>query len=68
MGDDWNWNTELGKQSTVVKSVKALAVYTNEDGDIVIRQEGYGSEDEYVVIPRKSVNDVIKAIRAELKA
>lgn len=72
MSDQWSWESEVAKQSTVVKSVRAVAVYTNGDRDIVIRQEGYGAGDhpgdEFVVIPRAMANAVIKAIRAELSS
>lgn len=66
--NNWSWYDADGKSSTVVPSVSAIAVYTNQQGDIVIRQQGEaGTEDDsVVVIPRTQTNAVIKAMRAEL--
>jgi hypothetical protein len=51
----------------VVKSVNAIAVYSNPHGDVVIRQAGdnYPDPDQVIVIPRGSVKDVIAAMRKE---
>jgi hypothetical protein len=63
----WNWDGD-GKESTVVQSMQEIAVYTNTNGDIVIRQEDpMGEGDGLIFMPRKTVEIVIKAIRAELK-
>lgn len=76
MSDDWNWHNEDGRESTVIRPVRAMAVYSNLGGDIVIRQEGdadptqpYGkADDSFVVIPRERAPDIINAIMAELEA
>lgn len=54
---DFDWT--VGE--VVVKSVSAIAVYNNGDGDIVIRQEGR-DEDPFIVIPKSHAKAVVKAI------
>ena len=61
-------DADIWKESTVIPSVRAVAVYTNPDGDIVIRQEGYPEDDQVIVVPRGSVNSLIKALKAETSA
>lgn len=66
MAGDWKWHGENERESIVVPAVQAIAVYTNPAGDIVIRQEDpMGNEDSVVVLPRGSVNALIKAMKAE---
>lgn len=65
-GSGFTWD----KESTVVDSVRAIAVYTNTAGDIVIRQEStghgdHGDDDDVIVIPRRLVGTVVKALKAE---
>jgi hypothetical protein len=38
-GFDWN---ELDPEDRVVRTIRAVAVYRNQDGDVVIRQEAWG--------------------------
>lgn len=63
----WTWYGEdADKEAVVVPSVQAIAVYTNPDGDIVIRQQDpMGQDDAVVVIPRAMVGRVVKALRTE---
>ena len=64
--NDWSWSEEDGKSSTVVRSVQAVAVYTNPDGDIVIRQQGeFGGDDSVIIIPTQVASAVSKAIMTE---
>lgn len=68
MSNNWKWNDEDNKALTVFPTVSAVAVYTNPDGDIVVRQEGYmGGDDSIIVIPRIHAGAVISAIQAELE-
>lgn len=61
----WDWNSV---EDVIIPSVRAVAVYTNPNGDVVIRQEdGMGEEDSYIILPRSMVEKVAKAIRAEAK-
>jgi len=65
-GNDWKWHEQDAKESIVVPSVQAVAVYANTDGDIVIRQQNpMGEEDAVIVVPRSSVGAIIKALKAE---
>lgn len=65
--DVWNWN-QRENDSVVLPSMRAIAVYTNPAGDIVVRQEDpLEGRDQIVVIPRKMADAVAKAIRAESK-
>lgn len=61
-------DADIWKESTVIPSVRAVAVYTNPNGDIVIRQEGYPDEDAVIVIPRGALNSLVKALKAEVAA
>lgn len=67
--DDWNWSNAAQRGDVVVETVRAIAVYANPKGDLVVRQEAFDSsdEDEFVVIPRAQVDAVIKAMRAATK-
>lgn len=61
--------SDIWKDSTVIPSVLAVAVYTNPNGGIVIRQEGYqGEDDQVVIIPPSSVSVLIEALKAEVAA
>ncbi|MGZ8154459.1 MAG: hypothetical protein ACXWUH_12710 [Burkholderiales bacterium] len=52
----------------VIKRVDAIAVYKNEDGDIVIRQErAMVQVDAVVTIPVQHAYSVIEAIQRQLK-
>lgn len=61
-------DADIWKESTVIPSVRAVAVYTNTDGDIVIRQEGWPDEDAVIVVPRSAVNSLVEALKAEAAA
>lgn len=59
----FNW---LDKSAITIDRVDAVAVYQNEYGEIVIRQQGYADdEDSVVVVPRSRVDDLILALRNE---
>ncbi|OWY35280.1 hypothetical protein [Herbaspirillum aquaticum] len=66
MSDKFDWND---KDAVVVQRVDAIAVYQNEKGDIVIRQQdSMGEDDHYIVIPPDRVKDVLNAIVVEYEA
>lgn len=61
---DWAENREC----VVIKRQDAVAVYANNDGDIVIIQERLeDNEDVTIIIDRKNARKVAAAIRAALK-
>lgn len=63
--DGFDWSKQ---QSVVVKRVDPIAVYKNDDGDIVIRQERAVLEvDAIVTIPIQHAYSVIEAITRQLK-
>lgn len=67
MSEKWNWYGDEEKESTIVKSVQAIAVYSNQDGEIVIRQQdSLGDEDGYIVIPKLYVPALIESLKREL--
>lgn len=43
---EFNWK----EGELVFSTCQAVAVYFNEDGDVVIRQQGEGGEDDSVII------------------
>jgi len=66
--DDFDWNADGNKEDVVIPQVDAVAVYQNGTGNVVIRQQDpMGDRDQFVVIPRGSVNTLIKALRAAAK-
>ena len=69
MSQEFSWNDT---EAIIVKRTDAIAVYSNPEGNIVIRQEGidYGDDpgDQVIVIPRDRVSDVIEALSKELVA
>lgn len=68
MAKDWNWTSEEAKEALVVKQVRAIAIYTNVNGDIVLRQESHlGEEDTIICFPPSVADAVISAIHREVK-
>jgi len=66
MSSDMQWYGPDASADIVVKSVQAIAVYTNTSGDIVIRQQDpLNDDDSVIVIPRSSVSALVKALKAE---
>lgn len=68
MAENWNWNDEENKELTIIPRVQALAVYRNEQNEIVLRQEGFdlSCEDQVIVIPEEKLGVVIATLQAEL--
>ena len=68
MSADWNWYGEEEADSIIVKPVEPIAVYTNPDGDIVIRQRSMLDDqtDQVVVVPKHAAAAVIEAIKVAL--
>jgi hypothetical protein len=64
--DEFDWGD---KESVVVKSQDAIAVYANPDGDIVIRrqQSWQDNEDVWIVVSRGQVRRVIEALEKVLR-
>lgn len=64
MAKDWDWHSAENKEDIVFPSVEALAIYLNEAGSIVIRQQDFlGEDDEVIVIPISHAESVIKALQ-----
>ncbi|MGV3727750.1 hypothetical protein [Hydrogenophaga sp.] len=69
MPKDFDWYSDADKESVVVPSVQAVAVYINPHGDVVIRQQDpMGDEDSVIVIPRSNAKTIAKAITEAAKA
>ena len=62
---DFKWNEDI--DNVVFKSVQGVAVYSNPDGDIVIRQQAgpMDDEDQIVIVPRDRVETLIFSIESE---
>ena len=62
---DFKWIEDI--DNVVFKSVQGVAVYSNPDGDIVIRQQAgpMDDEDQIVIVPRDRVETLIFAIKSE---
>ncbi|HEL3751349.1 TPA: hypothetical protein UMV35_003687 [Stenotrophomonas maltophilia] len=65
MSDKFNWST-TDRDTIVVPSVRGVAVYENDRGDVVIRQEAgpLDDEDSFVIVPKAFVPALIKALQA----
>jgi hypothetical protein len=63
MSDErFNWSND---ETVLVKSVKAVAVYTNPDGDVVTRQEADDvlfQEDPFIVVPLIQLDRLIERL------
>ena len=64
MSDAFDWNN-LSDDKRVVDTVQAVAVYYDERGSIVIRQEATWdeSDDSYIVLPVNVAETLIKKLR-----
>jgi|SRR5438128_834029 hypothetical protein len=63
--NDFSWSDEA---LVVVKRVDAIAVYRNPEGDIVIRQERRGgNEDNIVIVPGQYAYTLVESIQRLLK-
>ena len=69
MRDEFVWTPD--ESAVVFKTVQAVAVYTNLDGDIVIRQQAglwdWDDDDAVIVIPRDRVLALASALKTELE-
>jgi hypothetical protein len=69
MSKEWNWYGEDEKSSVIVKAVQAVAVYSNNCGEIVIRQQdALGGEDGVIVFPKRYAEAIAQAIMTEVEA
>ncbi|WP_043632710.1 hypothetical protein [Chromobacterium haemolyticum] len=67
MSDNWDWEETENKELTIIPRVRAIAVYTNPRGEIVIRQEGMSldMDDQYIAIPKEQIPTLIRALQEE---
>lgn len=65
-GQDFDWND---KDSVIIRAVGAVAVYLNQNDDVVIRQQQdwNSDEDSLVIVPRAQLRPLIEALQAELE-
>lgn len=57
---DFDWSNDA---SVVFPSVMAVAVYVNEDGNVVIRQKDvFDDDDQFVAIPVENVPALIESL------
>jgi len=65
MNNEFNWHDEQG-ESVVWPTTKGVAAYENEEGDIVLRQQGdfrTDYEDVVIIVPRNHLDDLILALQ-----
>ncbi len=64
--EDFSW---AKREAIVVKHVDAIAVYKNDDGDVVVRQEARTPDDSdaVVVVPIAHAWTLIEALTREVK-
>lgn len=56
---DFDWTVDC----VVVRSVEAIALYLNEQGDIVLRQQHrLGDDDSFIFFPKSQAKAIAKAI------
>ena len=61
---DW-WIGKESKDVTAVQPVQAIAIYKNNDGDIIIRQASeYGEEDNFIMFKPVFKKQIINALKA----
>jgi hypothetical protein len=60
---DFDWEEARQDPATFIPEQPATAIFTNPNGDLVIRQQGdYREEDQFVVIARTNVERLLVAI------
>lgn len=66
MSESFDWTNP---ESVAVQSVQGIAVYLDEDGMMVIRQEHtpLDDEDTYIVLPIHHAKAVVRAIHKVIK-
>ena len=63
--DDFSWSDDA---LVVVKRVDAIAVYRNPEGDIVVRQERRGgNEDSVIIVPGQYAYTLVESLQRLLK-
>ena len=63
--NDFSWSDE---SLIVVKRVDAIAVYKNPQGDIVVRQESRGGdEDNIIIVPAQYAYTLVESMQRLLK-
>ncbi|CAB3846373.1 hypothetical protein LMG3482_01891 [Achromobacter deleyi] len=63
-GENWDWYSDEMRQSVVIPQVDAVAVYTNPNGDLVIRQrQPLGEDDHVIIVPMSYAQSLILAIQ-----
>ena len=63
--EQFDWSD---KRSIVIPRVDAIAVYTNSEGDIIIRQQhAHSSVDSVIRVPARSAHSVIEGLQREQK-
>jgi hypothetical protein len=64
---EWKWNDPAARDNIVVQPVRAVAVYTTPEDELVIRQAGDpGDADSVLVIPKLYAKDLMKGILNQL--
>lgn len=65
VSDEFDWKSDR----VVIPTVPGIAVYTNPDGDVVIRQfDAYANDgDSFVYFPKWAAKAIVAAIRRESK-
>jgi len=64
----FEWHGEEKDSSVVFSSVNAVAVYRNESGDLVLKQQGErGEDDDIIVIPEMFLPMVLSAINQAMQ-
>lgn len=66
--DQFKWSAD--NPDVVVQGQEAVAIYENDRGQIVIRQEAgpMGEEDNFIVVDRRFIKEFIKRLQAVAKA
>ena len=68
MVNGWDWNGQEEQRCTVVKRVDSTAVYTNQEGEIVIRQrDAMEDGDALIRLSTAAARALIDALSHELE-
>lgn len=62
MGADWCWFGEEEASFIIVPPVAGIAVYLNDCGNLVIRQQEVGLDDNVIVIPFAQAEHLVNGI------
>ena len=62
---EWSWDNESDQCDVVFPTTRGVAIYMNDDGGVVIRQQGErGEDDAFIIVQREHAIEIADALKA----